>query len=462
MDTRGMRHHGVARMKLLAAASSILLLGACSVAQYRQMVLADYSPTLESKNIDAVVAIETQMSNVGGDPSKVEAIRQVMAEDLAALFTHPSSKRGIGEELVLQASLHYHLQGLFPQRLTLEVTVSMLDPQTGATLASFTRSAQGVSFGRFISPGLLRTVMSGVKEDLTRAFEARKRPTAAPRPTPPPRVPTAPPVARPFVTDAGRVLYSNSWAVIIGINRYRKPGLRLQYAVNDAMSVRDTVVRLGFPPENVFLLLDEQATKQRIQELLGDQLRAQTAPDDRIFVFFAGHGVTVDLPGGGQMGYLLPVDADPDRLHATAIPMAEVRDISNLIPAKHIFFAIDACYSGLAAQRSTSLAPPRHIDPHIFVRGRLREILTAGERDQPVVEEAGHGVFTRRLLEGLAGEADFAPKDGIITGLELASWLIPRVQIASGNRQTPFFGKMEGVGEFIFVVTPGAASQESR
>jgi hypothetical protein len=257
-------------------------------------------------------------------------------------------------------------------------------------------------------------------------------------------------VLQPLQTGDQR-LYGNSWAVIIGVNRYRKAGLRLRYAVNDAQSVRDAIVRFGFPEENVFLLLDEAATKRKIQEVLGDELRGRTGGEDRVFVFFAGHGMTLDLPSGGQMGYLLPVDGDPDQLHASALPMAEIRDIARLIPAKHMFFVIDACYSGLAAQRS-GVSSTGKIDPVALVRNRLREVLTAGERDQPVVEEDGHGVFTRFLLQGLAGEADFAPRDGMITGFELASWLIPRVQGSTNDRQTPFFGRIDGVGDFVFVV----------
>jgi uncharacterized caspase-like protein len=226
----------------------------------------------------------------------------------------------------------------------------------------------------------------------------------------------------------------------------------LRYAVKDARSVRDAIVRFGFPEENVFLLLDEAATKRQIQEVLGDELRGRTEAEDRVFVFLAGHGVTLDLPNGGQMGYLLPVDGDPDQLHATALPMAEIRDIARLVPAKHMFFVIDACYSGLAAQRSASVGSGTgKINPVALVRNRLREVLTAGERDQPVMEEDGRGVFTRFLLQGLAGEADFAPRDGAITGFELASWLIPRVQASTNDRQTPFFGR-NGVGDFVFVV----------
>jgi hypothetical protein len=121
----------------------------------------------------------------------------------------------------------------------------------------------------------------------------------------------APPAKAPSLTTSTSTLYTNSWAVVIGIDRYQKPGLRLQYAVSDARSVQDALSRLGFPLENIVVLLDEQATKQHI---VADDMRGRTDLDDRLFVFFAGHGVTLDLPGGGQMGYLLPADGDPEHL----------------------------------------------------------------------------------------------------------------------------------------------------
>ncbi len=92
------------------------------------------------------------------------------------------------------------------------------------------------------------------------------------------------------------------------------------------------------------------------------------------------------------------------------------------------------------------------MDVDHLTRGRVRQILTAGERDQPVLEEGGHGLFTRRLLEGLEGEADVSPRDGILTADELAAFVQGRVIASSSNRQTPFFGTMDGVGQFVFSV----------
>ena len=47
--------------------------------------------------------------------------------------------------------------------------------------------------------------------------------------------------------EAKGILYNNSWALLIGINRYSRQDLRLHYAVNDSRSIRKTLLRIGFP-----------------------------------------------------------------------------------------------------------------------------------------------------------------------------------------------------------------------
>ena len=80
--------------------------------------------------------------------------------------------------------------------------------------------------------------------------------------------------------------YGDSWAIVVGINRYRK-ALRLHYAVNDARSVTAALQKIGFPQKNIITLLDEQATGVAIRQAF-DRLRRRTRMDDRVLVFFAG------------------------------------------------------------------------------------------------------------------------------------------------------------------------------
>jgi uncharacterized caspase-like protein len=114
------------------------------------------------------------------------------------------------------------------------------------------------------------------------------------------------------------------WAVVIGINTWQHPeSPALSYAVNDARSVAVALERLGFTSERIFLLLDAQATRQGIENVLYDRLRA-AGTNDRLFVFFAGHGETMALPHGDTEGFLLPHDANPRNLFTTAISMSDV------------------------------------------------------------------------------------------------------------------------------------------
>ena len=52
-----------------------------------------------------------------------------------------------------------------------------------------------------------------------------------------------------------------------------------------------------------------------------------------------------------QLGFIVPVDADASNYYSTAISMTSLREAADLIPAKHIYFVMDSCYSGLALTR---------------------------------------------------------------------------------------------------------------
>ncbi|MFT5042700.1 MAG: putative caspase-like protein [Hyphomicrobiaceae bacterium] len=247
--------------------------------------------------------------------------------------------------------------------------------------------------------------------------------------------------------------YEKSWAVLIGINDYESNAVSdLQYARSDVDAMRKSLVPLGFPEEQIFTLTGAEATREAISRLLNERLRTVTGPEDRVLVFFAGHGLTQDLPRGGEEGYLLPVDGDPNALAATAFSMGDIRAISRRLPAKHILYIVDACYSGMSLQRSARTLGPvsrRYLD--LVTSDPVVQILTAGSKEQPVVEENGHGVFTSVLLSALLGHADL-DGNNVLTADEVAAWVRPRVAQATNFRQTPQFGSLDGAGQFTFVL----------
>jgi uncharacterized caspase-like protein len=246
--------------------------------------------------------------------------------------------------------------------------------------------------------------------------------------------------------------------VVVGINRYGK-WAPLEYAVNDARAVQRKLEMLGF--DTVVTLFDTQATRHNILKLLGDWLPRQAQPEDRVLVFFAGHGQTEVLSHGEQMGFLIPVDGEPADYFSTAISMDVVRALSRRIAAKHIYYIIDACYSGLALQRGghpVAYPVQRYLEKLTALPAR--QILTAGGKGEQVAEIGGHGLFTRQLLEALDGAAD-KDNDGVITASELGVYLRPVVSYASRNKQTPQFGHLDGQGEFVFLVGEGKQAEQT-
>jgi len=219
--------------------------------------------------------------------------------------------------------------------------------------------------------------------------------------------------------------YDRSWAVVVGINQYQHVD-KLDYARADADAVSSSLLDIGFPADRTVTLLDSEATRQNIQDVLSGDMANNTSPNDRLFVFLAGHGQDYTDATGHKRGYFIPVDGDPSYLTSRCLSMGDVETWSDLIPAKHILYVLDCCYSGLAATRSAGL-DARHSNYLAEITRRpVRQIITAGRADQKVIEESGQGVFTRMLLRGLRGGADLAGR-GFVTGFDLGHYLETRV-----------------------------------
>ncbi len=250
--------------------------------------------------------------------------------------------------------------------------------------------------------------------------------------------------------------YNQSWAVVIGINDYQDQHPRLAHAKNDAEAVARTLIETyGF--EHVFTLYDQEATGKAILGWLRDELPRQVGRNDRVVLFFAGHGTTRE----GGRGYLIPYGAQYGK-YADYVDMSELHGACEWIKAKHILIILDCCFSGVAAVASRA-APP--IPPKLLTDVYLQriteqnawQILTAGASDELAADSGtrpGHSAFTSALLAGLEGQGD-ENEDGIITASELANFVKPEVtRDTFGTRskgQTPFFNYLAGSGQGDFV-----------
>jgi hypothetical protein len=246
----------------------------------------------------------------------------------------------------------------------------------------------------------------------------------------------------------------NIWAVVVGINDYPNTR-RLKWAVNDARAFyRHLVDVIQIPPENVTLLLNQDASLSRLRSSLGTHLKKMAGKQDMVIIYFAGHGATekdvLSPDGDGLEKYLLPYDVDPQDLYASALPMREISHIFYRIQSQRIIFIADSCYSGASGGRTISLSGIRANISDAFLDriagGKGTVILTASGANEVSAEDEKlqHGVFTFYLLEGLAGAAD-ADKDGLVTVDEAYRYVSTHVPRATGQEQHPVKkGTVEG------------------
>ena len=252
--------------------------------------------------------------------------------------------------------------------------------------------------------------------------------------------------------------YRESWALVIGINEYKHIN-QLEYARQDAEAIAEILIsKFQFSSDKVIKLTDEQATKEAILKNYLQFTKPHIDENDRILIFFAGHGHTI-TGNRNNVGYLIPVDGKLDDI-STYIRWDELTRNSDLIKAKHIFFIMDACFSGSAITRSLSQGCRRYLSN--MLQRYSRQVLTAGKADEVVADANGpipqHSIFTGHLLQALNGGVE--SPDGIITANVIMSYVGTKVSTDQYSNQSPHYGYFDGDGDFVFNVTVQNSSEK--
>lgn len=161
----------------------------------------------------------------------------------------------------------------------------------------------------------------------------------------------------------------SSWALIIGISDYinfgDEIGGDLPGARFDALGFRDVLVaRYGFRNENVKLLLDHDATRDRITGELGEWLPSIVKPGDLVVVYYAGHGSQIWDTNGDEEDGLDETICPADVIKGSSdkdIPDDELNALLNAIPTDNIAVVLDNCHAGTGTRAVTPFARPRSL-----------------------------------------------------------------------------------------------------
>ncbi len=249
--------------------------------------------------------------------------------------------------------------------------------------------------------------------------------------------------------------YDQSWALIVGINQYVHCA-PLGFARQDAEAVATALERsCGFDPSRITVLTDHAANRNSIWRAYMAMTTERVSENDRVVVFFAGHGFT-RTDSRGEVGFLVPVDGDTADL-ASLLRWDDLTRGGALIPAKHVLFIMDACYGGLAVTRSLAPGSTRFLKDMLC--RHARQVLTAGKADEVVSDSGGprpgHSVFTGHLLDALEGAA--VASDGILFTNAVIAYVYDKVARDIYSRQTPHYGYLDGDGDLILRGIPPEA-----
>ena len=234
----------------------------------------------------------------------------------------------------------------------------------------------------------------------------------------------------------------NSYAIVIGIERYRQKLPKADYATHDAQTMTEYLTKvLGYPEENVITLLNDHASNVDLVKYFEKWLPNNVEKGSTVFVYYSGHGAPDPKSGSA---YLVPYDGDPSFIDETGYSLKRMYAALGKLPAKEIIVAIDSCFSG-AGDRSVIAKGSRplvmNMQSGVVLPKNIRVLsASSGDQTSSTYDEKGHGLFTYFLLKGIKNE-DVTRTDGSLRIDDLYSYVKPQVERIArkqyNNEQTP-------------------------
>ncbi len=241
------------------------------------------------------------------------------------------------------------------------------------------------------------------------------------------------------------------YVLAVGVGKYKNSEFDLGFPAKDARDLAEVLSRQKgklYRDVSVRIVTDMGAAKDDVLDGL-DWLERETTDNDVAAFFLAGHGVN-DRDGDY---YFLPHDADPERLRRTGVPYAVIKDVVSGLPGKVLFF-IDTCHSGnVMGKRRGGQGDIIAVVNDLAAVENGVVVFASSTGGQYSLEDSswGNGAFTKALVEGLSGSADWTG-DGRITINEMDLYLSERVKKLTFGKQTPTTSKPETVPDFPVAV----------
>jgi len=183
-------------------------------------------------------------------------------------------------------------------------------------------------------------------------------------------------------------------------------------------------------------------------------------PDDRLLIFYAGHGVLDDRTG---KAYWIPVDARRNRRHEW-ISADDIVSALKGIKAHSVLIVADSCFSGALLRTGLGDREPSDAElaqDLIKHAQRPSRVLLASGGTEPVLDggAGSHSIFARKFLDALT-----VPIRPIFSAQELF-WRRIKPSVSGNVHQVPQYDALResghDAGDFIFVHVAPQPAQAS-
>jgi hypothetical protein len=242
------------------------------------------------------------------------------------------------------------------------------------------------------------------------------------------------------------VIKPRLYILAIGVSKYQDQSIRLGLPAKDAWDFAQAMEKQkgGLYREVVVkLLTDQKATRDEVLDGL-DWIQKETTSNDVAMVFLAGHGV--NDPIGTY--YFLPVNTDIDKLKRTGVVFLDIINTFKAIAGKALLF-LDTCHAGNIMGTRRGGPDINALVNELSSAENGAVVFAASTGRQYSMEDPawGNGAFTKALVEGINGRADYRGT-GKITVNMLDLYISERVKELTKGRQTPTTAKPQTIPDF--------------
>lgn len=264
---------------------------------------------------------------------------------------------------------------------------------------------------------------------------------------------------------------------VIGASEYANKEWNLNYAAKDAQDVASMFQsqKGNFGKINTTILVNSDVTTENVMRIR--QQLMKTRVDDKVLVFYAGHGLLDE----NLDYYLATYQVNFEKPSEGGLSYDKLNSLLDSIPAREKILLIDACHSGELDKEETIMADVKDQNGIVFRGARPRGFTSGSEisynnsfelmkemfsdlrkgTGAMVISSAGggefafegsqwkNGVFTWSLREGLlSGQAD-VNRDRVITVSELQKYVVGKVTALTGGQQKPTMRQENVENDFV-------------